>query len=268
VEADRTRQGGPWDLDGSGPELRVTVSPRDEAMVLGPCESNRVCEGAINAARLVANVPFRVTVDEMDLALPDSVGAGWLWWRGGREETLRPETYDELQLKLYRSIQVAVDKVLKDVLGGAFHFNTALSALMELTNELYLFADQSESFKRRDEEPVRLFRAGMRNLVLLLAPIAPHLCEEIWERMGNQRTIFVERLPEPDRDYLKADTYELVIQVNGKVRSRVDVAKDSPRDRLEEVARSDEKIRKLIDPAKVVKVVVVPGSLVNIVVKQ
>ncbi len=89
VEADRTRQGGPWDVDGSGPELRVTVSPRDESVALGPCESNRVCEGAINAARLVANVPFRVTVDEMDLALPDRVGAAWLWWRGGREETLR-----------------------------------------------------------------------------------------------------------------------------------------------------------------------------------
>jgi len=88
VEADRTRQGGPWDVDGSGPELRVTVSPRDESVVLGPCENNRVCEGAINAARLVTNVPFRVTVDEMDLALPDRVGAGWLWWRGGREETL------------------------------------------------------------------------------------------------------------------------------------------------------------------------------------
>ncbi len=89
VEADRTRQGGAWDLDSSAPEIRVSLHPRDETVLVGPCENNRVCEGVVNAARLVPGVPFRIAVDEMDYLLADREGAGWLWWRGGREETLR-----------------------------------------------------------------------------------------------------------------------------------------------------------------------------------
>lgn len=188
---------------------------------------------------------------------------------GGPGRTcLDPTHYDAARLKLYRSIQVAVDKVRGDVLSGEFHFNTAISALMELTNDMYLFVEQDEGFKARDKESVKLLRAALQNLLVLLAPIAPHLCEELWERLGNTRTIFSENLPKPDTRHLKADTYELVIQINGKVRSRVEVEKDTPREKLEAAALADEKITKLVGQAKVIKVIVVPGSLVNVVVKQ
>jgi len=89
LEADRTRLGRPWDLNGSAPELRATVRPRGETVTIGPCEETRRCEGTIDAARLVPGVPFRIAVDEMDWALPDRVGEAWLLWRGGHEETLR-----------------------------------------------------------------------------------------------------------------------------------------------------------------------------------
>jgi leucyl-tRNA synthetase len=187
---------------------------------------------------------------------------------GSAAEALRPDTYGDIEMKLYRSIQVTVEKVRKDVLGGSFHFNTAISALMELTNELYLFVEQSESFKGRDAETVRLFRSAMRRLVVLLAPIAPHTCEEIWERMGNRGTVFAQPLPEPDRRYLKADTYELVVQINGKVRARVDVEEDWSRERLQEAALANDKIRRLVSDGKIVKLIVVPGTLVNIVLKR
>lgn len=89
VEADRNRQGAPWDYDSSAPEMRVTLHPRDETVVVGPCESSRECEGVVHAVRLSPGVPFRVVVDEMDYVYPEREGAAWLWWRGGRDETVR-----------------------------------------------------------------------------------------------------------------------------------------------------------------------------------
>jgi leucyl-tRNA synthetase len=182
-------------------------------------------------------------------------------------ESLVPEEYNPVQLELYRDIQIAIDRVSKDVLGGEFHFNTAISALMELTNELYLYTEKSESFKRGEEPSLRLFRTAVRTLLVLLAPMAPHVCEEIWERIGHTETIFAEKLPRPDGRYVSADTYTLVVQVNGKIRSRIEnVERSASPERLRQLAMADEKIGKTIGDTRVLKTIVVPGSLVNIVV--
>jgi leucyl-tRNA synthetase len=182
-------------------------------------------------------------------------------------ESPDPAGLDSAHLKLYRAVQIAIHRVTGDIFEHGFQFNTAISALMELTNEMYLFVERNEAFGRRDEESVALFRAAMRSLLLLLAPIAPHLCEEIWERMGNATTIFSNKLPKPDERYLKAETYTLVVQVNGKIRSRIDVNKDAPKEKLGEIALADEKVRSFLGDAKILKTIVVPGSLVNIVIK-
>jgi leucyl-tRNA synthetase len=183
-------------------------------------------------------------------------------------ESLDPERYDTAQMNLYRNIQVAIDRVLKDIFEGEFHFNTAISALMELTNQLYLFVEQNEAFQRRDERSVGLFRAAAKNLLVLLAPIAPHLCEEIWERIGFAASIFTQKLPQPDERYLRAETYTLVVQVNGKIRSRIDVMKETPKEKLQQMAMADEKVTRSIGGGTVLKVIVIQGSLVNIVVKD
>ena len=183
-------------------------------------------------------------------------------------ESLDPEHYDTAQMNLYRNIQVAIDRVLKDIFGGEFHFNTAISALMELTNQLYLFVEQNEAFLRRDERSIGLFRAAVKNLLVLLAPIAPHLCEEIWERIGFAASIFTQKLPRPDERYLRAETYTLVVQVNGKIRSRIDVMKETPKEKLQQMAMADEKVTRSIGGGTVLKVIVIQGSLVNIVVKD
>jgi leucyl-tRNA synthetase len=183
-------------------------------------------------------------------------------------ESLDPERYDTAQMNLYRNIQVAIDRVLKDIFGGEFHFNTAISALMELTNQLYLFVEQNEAFQRHDERSVGLFRAAVKNLLVLLAPIAPHLCEEIWERIGFAASIFTQKLPRPDERYLRAETYTLVVQVNGKIRSRIDVMKETPKEKLQQMAMADEKVTRSIGGGTVLKVIVIQGSLVNIVVKD
>ncbi len=105
----------------------------------------------------------------------------------------------------------------------------------------------------------------MKILVILLSPMAPHICEEIWERTGHSETIFNEGLPVADDNYLKADTYTLVIQVNGKIRSRIDVEIDLNKSDLESCALDDPRIRSFIEGKTVRKVIAIPGKLVNIV---
>ena len=177
-----------------------------------------------------------------------------------------PEMYNEVQKSLYRKTQKTIDRVKRDILGGSFHFNTAISALMELVNELHIFMENDREFKAGEATALNLYEYSFRMILPLLAPMAPHMCEEIWERLGNEGSIFMQRLPDADPDWLDADTYTLVVQVNGKVRSRIDASKDATGKELEKLALADEKIRELVEGKDIRKVIVVPGRLVNIVV--
>ncbi|MFO7915873.1 MAG: leucine--tRNA ligase [Candidatus Krumholzibacteriales bacterium] len=184
---------------------------------------------------------------------------------GSRFETgeIDPEEMSPDHLGLYSKVQQTISKIREDLLtGDSFHFNTSISALMELTNEIYSFLLDYDP----EEGPNRdLFIYSFGILVLLLSPIAPHLCEEIRERCGFSSTVFGEEIPEPDEDYIESDTFTLVIQVNGKVRARVEAENDSSRDELKDIALNNERIRELIGSKEVRKVIVVPGRLVNIV---
>ncbi len=174
-----------------------------------------------------------------------------------------PEDLNQDQISLYRKIQQTVKQVKRDILGGSFHFNTAISALMELTNEIYLYVDKEE-FKETGMWQ-DLLRYAFDRLLLLLAPMAPHICDEIWERLGNDRSIFTRNLPDFDENYLEADNFTLVIQVNGRVRSRAEVPMGLNSERLKEVALNDGRIRKRVENREIKKIIVVPDKLVNIV---
>ncbi len=178
---------------------------------------------------------------------------------------IAPEGLSESELDVYRKTQQTINRVKHDILGGNFHFNTAISALMELTNTLYLFVENDEDFLSGKESSRELLRYSLNTIIILLAPMAPHLCEELWERSGNRETIFREKLPEEDKRYLKSDTFVLVIQVNGKIRSKVEAEKDLAKEELERIAVEDEKIKQLLEGKEIRKIVVVPGKLVNIV---
>ncbi|MBN1164955.1 MAG: leucine--tRNA ligase [Candidatus Krumholzibacteriota bacterium] len=184
---------------------------------------------------------------------------------GTDEGKLDPPRMDKAQLNLYRKIQKTIFKVKHDILDGSFHFNTAISALMELTNEIYLFIENNQDFEDRVGTSVELFKYALRNVIILLAPMSPHLCEEIWERMGHAETIFSRRLPEADEEYLEADRYTLVIQVNGKIRSREEIEQDLSDEEIKEIALANERIADFIQGKEIKKVIVVPGRLVNIV---
>ena len=134
-------------------------------------------------------------------------------------------------------------------------FNTSIARITELTNHLTATYPSGGT-------P----RSVAESLVLLLAPLAPHVAEELWARLGHPESLARAPFPTADERWLTDDTVEIPVQVNGKVRSRISVPADADRDALESAARADGKVAALLDGATVRKVVVVPGKLVNFVV--
>jgi len=145
--------------------------------------------------------------------------------------------------------------------------NVNVAALMELTNALAEFRPAPETASASD-----LFaaREALESLVLMLAPFAPHAAEEMWEGMGHEGGLLAggrARWPAADEALARKDELDIPVQVNGKLRARVRVAADAPEDALREAALADERVRGWTDGKQVVKVVVVPQRLVNIVVR-
>ena len=156
-------------------------------------------------------------------------------------------------------VNYAIKKVSEDA-GGKFQFNTAISTIMELVNEMY-------RYKELPDVNEGLLNYAVKNLVLILSPFTPHICEEMWEFLGNSTSLYKEHWPEFDESALVKDTVEIVIQINGKVKEKMHVASNLGRDELAAVVQESEKYKALTDGKQVVKVIAVPGKLVNVVVK-
>jgi leucyl-tRNA synthetase len=110
-------------------------------------------------------------------------------------------------------------------------------------------------------------RAILENFVLVLAPFAPHLAEELWQKLGHTDSLAYEPFPVYDPAKLVETTVEVVLQLNGKIRSKISVEKDTPEHQLEALCRADDQIRKYLDGKEIVKTIVVKNKLVNLVVK-
>ncbi|MCL4473645.1 MAG: leucine--tRNA ligase [Actinobacteria bacterium] len=164
-------------------------------------------------------------------------------------------------VKLVRKANQTIVKVSADV-SERFRFNTAISAIMELVNDAYLVKD--ELFESDAGRGVLRFTAD--TVVKLLDPFAPHVSAELWERLGHRR-LWQEPWPLADERFLEDETYELVVQVNGKVRDRLQVASSAGKEDLLAAARASDRIARYTGGKQVVKEIVVPGRLVNIVVK-
>jgi leucyl-tRNA synthetase len=139
---------------------------------------------------------------------------------------------------------------------GRFTFNTAIAAVMELVNECY---------RRREAVQPASLHFGAATAASLIFPFAPHCGAEVYERLTGDR-VWEQPWPAPDLSLLERDVVEVVLQVNGKVRDRMEVPSDAQREELERLARARPRIHALVDGKDVVKVVVVPGRLVNFVV--
>ena len=167
--------------------------------------------------------------------------------------------------KLRRKTHQTIKKITENFESG--QFNTPVAALMELSNAMYDFKVEPEEANKSD---LFAIREAIESLVLMLTPYAPHISEELWEVIsGSDEGILVSnaRFPVADEEVARADEVEIVVQVNGKVRSRVKASPDSSKDDLEDLALADKKIREYMDGKELVKVIIVPGRLVNVVVK-
>jgi leucyl-tRNA synthetase len=163
---------------------------------------------------------------------------------------------------LERKLHQTIKRVSQDF-EGRWHFNTSIAAIMELVNELYGAEEQIAS----GGVPPQRLRELQRALVLLLAPFAPYLAHELWEVLGEKASLLRAPWPQYDPALAKEEEVEIAVQVNGRLRTRLTVPAESSEEALRQLALADEKVRASLDGKQVVKAIVVPGKLVNIVVR-
>jgi leucyl-tRNA synthetase len=164
--------------------------------------------------------------------------------------------------KLLRKLHQTIAKITQDF-SGRWHFNTSIAALMELVNEIAA----SEAAIDAGEVSTQALTEIFRNLVLLLAPFAPFFAAEMWEHIGGEGVVFRTPWPAADPELLREPEIEIPVQMNGKLVNVVKVPAGSGEDIVKTAALADAKVVAKIEGKTVVKVIVVPGKLVNLVVK-
>ena len=175
-------------------------------------------------------------------------------WRVVLEVAEQPAEDGAPVTPLARKAHATIGKVTDDI-ERRFQFHTPISAVMELTNELV----------RAPDDPAARFAA--ETAVSLIQPYAPHLAEELWERLGHQR-LWAQPWPQADAALLERETFELVVQVNGRVRDRIEVPSDLPEEELIERAKASPRVQSYLDGGEIRQTIVVPRKLVNIVVTE
>jgi leucyl-tRNA synthetase len=177
--------------------------------------------------------------------------------------TSLPPEARKIQRKLHQTI-----KRVSDDFQGRWHFNTSIAAIMELVNELYAVEEYvARAPSPAEIAPAQLMLEVQRDLVLLLAPFAPHLAHELWEMLGEKGSLLRAPWPRYDPALAKEEEIEIPVQINGKLRGLIVVPVDSSKEIIHERALSDDKIKSAIAGKQVVKVIVVPGRLANVVVR-
>ncbi|WFD11535.1 leucine--tRNA ligase [Tepidibacter hydrothermalis] len=156
-------------------------------------------------------------------------------------------------------IHSTIKKVTDDI-SGKFGFNTAISALMELVNEMY-------KYKENENRKECILKEGIEAIVTIISPFTPHVGEQLWTMIGKEGSVSEISWPKYDETALVKDEIEVVVQINGKVRGKLNLSANVTREEMQEMALADEKIKELIDGKEIVKVIAVPKKLVNIVVK-
>lgn len=161
--------------------------------------------------------------------------------------------------KLNLTLNATIKKITEDV-SNRFNFNTAISSIMELVNELY-------KYKEKDDLNMPLLSDAVTKLVILLSPFTPHICEEMWQELGNKDSLVSVRWPGYDEKALVEDTKTIIVQVNGKLKERLSMPAGLSKTELENAVKSNENIIALISDLNIVKTITVPDKLVNFVAK-
>jgi leucyl-tRNA synthetase len=176
----------------------------------------------------------------------------------GTGDTLDATRLTADQKDMRRKTHETIRKISDDI-GRRNMFNTAVAASMELLNAVNKFEDESDQGRA-------VKREALEAVVLMLSPIVPHICHELWRRLGHESAVIDQSWPAVDDSALQRDLVELVVQVNGKLRGKISVAADADKETIVEQALADPNAQRFIDGGEVRKTIVVPGRLVNIVV--
>jgi len=204
-------------------------------------------DSAVEGCFRFLNRVWRITTGALDIAGGEADASG----------QLNPADRD-----LRRAVHQATKKVTEDI-ATRFNFNTAISAIMELVNALYAYREKVQPEAQKSV----VLRETLDHLLLLLAPFAPHISEELWQLSGHPGSIHQQPWPKYDPAALTVDSVEIVVQVNGKIRDRMEVAAGLTPAALQEIVQASQKLAEWTAGRQVVKVVAVPDKLVNIVIK-
>jgi leucyl-tRNA synthetase len=168
------------------------------------------------------------------------------------------DNLNDAQRDLRRAVHQTIAKVSDDV-GRRYTFNTAIAAVMELINKVGRFDVQTDADRA-------IMTEALDAVVLMLSPIVPHICHRLWRVLGHESAVTDAAWPVADQNALHVDTVEIVVQVNGKLRARIQSPANASKDALQDAALGDENVRRFIADKNIRKIIVVPGKLVNVVV--
>lgn len=182
---------------------------------------------------------------------------------GGPLSSIDYEALSEDERALFRKAHQTIARVTGDI-GDHFRFNTAISGLMELSNAMAPFAEAP--VESRHSPRAAVVRFAFDALVRLMAPMTPHLCEELWERIGHTASVFTTPIPTADPEYVRSESFDLVIQVNSKIRARESVPADTTAEQMKAIALAHPRVKESLEGRAPKRVIVIQNRLVNIVV--
>lgn len=180
----------------------------------------------------------------------------------GIDLSKRSEKDEEIQKKLHQTVKKVTESIEDD-----FHFNTAIAAVMELLNDMTTYKQEVIDKNDVSTESKKIWKEVLDKVILLIASFAPHIADELWEIIGNTTFTFEEEWPTFEEELTKEHKMNLVVQINGKIRETIPAKIGLPKEEYEKLAFDSEKIKKAVERKEIVKVIVVPNKLVNIVVK-
>ena len=206
--------------------------------------------GLAGAARFLNRV-WRVVLENVEMIKDEKID----YYKLSKEDKA-------LVRKLHQTI-----KRVTEAIEDNYHFNTSIAGNMELINDVYDFRNNVLGTEKESTESQKVFGEVLRNIVIMLSPFVPHFCDELWEAMGEEGFLFNASWPEYDEKLTVADEITMAIQVNGKVRGSISVERTASKEDIEKMALAVENVQKHTEGKTVTKVIVVPGKIVNIVVK-
>lgn len=171
------------------------------------------------------------------------------------------EQADTAEAKALRLREHATVKKVSEDIGNRYQFNTAIAAIMELVNEIYSLKDNLI----KTENGKAVLSSSISTVIALLSPITPHICEEFWQDLGLEGTVSEQPWPEYKEEALEKDVLTIVIQINGKLRGKIDVPSSASKEEIEKLAATEPSIQKHLDGLTIRKIIVIPQKLVNIV---